>query len=99
MLKKLKEKEFPLLGRKRITFEVDHTGTSTPSKELIKTEVVKETDVKPELVSIKHIYTNFGQQKSKVIVNIYEDEKNLKFLETPKGKKEKKAKKKKKKDK
>ena len=96
MLKKLKEMEFPLLGRSRIVFEVDHAGSSTPKKETIKSEVAKETKVNPELVSIKHIYSNFGLQKAKVIAHIYKDEKTLKFLETPKGKKEKKVKKKKK---
>ena len=75
------------MGRKRILFEVEHHGTATPSKEVIKNEVIKLANSSPELVSVKHIYTNFGQQKSKVIANIYEDEKTLKFLETPKGKK------------
>ena len=99
MLKKLKEKEFPLLGRKRITYELDHTGTATPSKKVVFDEVVSEAKSKPELTSVRHIFTGFGTQKSKVIVNFYEDEKILKFLETPKGKKEKKIKEEKSKDK
>jgi len=89
MLKKLKEKEFPLLGRKRITYELEHTGTATPSKKVVFDEVVLEAKSKPELTSVRHIFTKFGTQKSKVIVNIYDDEKTLKFIETPKGKKTK----------
>src|SRR3989338_4743668 len=89
MLKKLKEKEFPLLGRTRITYELDHSGKSTPSKESVKSTVVSESKKPAELTSVRHIFTKFGTQKSKVIVHYYDDEKTLKFIETPKGKKTK----------
>lgn len=89
-MKILKEKEMPLLARKRINFEVNHAEKSTPSRESLKIEISKQLNVKPELVSIRHIYPKFGQNKSKAVVHVYEDEKTLKFLETPKGKKTKK---------
>ncbi len=84
---KFKEIEMPLLNRKRIKFELDHLGTSTPSKSFIKDEISKKYNTKPELVAIRHIYTRFGQQKARVIAHIYQDEKTLKLLEPPKGKK------------
>jgi len=86
MLKKLKEKEFPLLGRTRITYELDHSGKSTPSKESVKSTVVSESKKPAELTSVRHIFTKFGTQ------NYYNDEKTLKFLETSKGKKDSKPK-------
>jgi|SRR3989344_2326737 len=86
-LKVLKENEFPLLGRKRITIEVEHVSSATPSRAQLKEEIAKKYDAKPETVAIRHIFTKFGMNKSKVITHIYEDEKNLKFLEPPKGKK------------
>ena len=84
---KLKEIEMPLLARKRIKFDLEHPGSSTPSKQALKEEIAKKYGTKPELVAIRHIYTRFGLQKAKVIANIYEDEKTLKSLEPPKGKK------------
>lgn len=86
----LKEKAMPLLARKRINFEIDHAEKATPSRADLKVQVSQQLNVKPELVSIRHIYPKFGQNKSKVVVHVYEDEKRLKFLETPKGKKAKK---------
>ncbi len=41
-------------------------------------------------MSIRHIYSKFGVQKSKVIAHLYEDENLLKTLEPKKGKKEQK---------
>lgn len=96
-MKKLKEVKAPLLKRTRITYEIEHPNAATPKKEDIKKKVAEELNVKPELVSIRHIYSHFGSNKSKIIVHVYESEKDLKFLETPKGKKEKRVKKKKKK--
>lgn len=86
-LKKIKEHENILLQRRRLTFEIDHTGQATPSKAFLKEEIAKQTKAEPNLIAIRHIFTNFGMQKSKVIANIYEDEKILKLLEPPKGKK------------
>lgn len=77
----------PLLARKKISFEIDHIETATPSRASLKAKVAESMKVQPELVSICHIYPKFGQNTSKVIAHIYQDEKTLKFLETPKGKK------------
>ncbi len=85
----MKEKDMPLLGRKRITMEIEGSGQSTPSKNSIKEEIAKKYNIKPELVAIRHIYTHFGNSGARVIAHIYNDEKNLKFLEPEKGKKKK----------
>lgn len=86
-MKNLKETDMPLLARKRINFELENVNSTTPNKNTLKEVIAKKYDTKPELVSIKHVYTKFGLQKVKVIANIYQDEKTLKYLETPKGKK------------
>ncbi len=88
MLKKTKETDIVLLERKRVTYEVDHSGASTPSKKSLKEEIAKELKVDPNLVAIRHIYGKFGVNKSKIIAHIYKDEKMLKYLEPRKGKKE-----------
>ncbi|MBI5391651.1 hypothetical protein HZB00_01480 [Candidatus Woesearchaeota archaeon] len=86
-LKQITEIESPLLGRKRYTFEIDHPGKATPKRAEIKEEIAKKVNTTPEKVAIRHIFTQFGAEKSKIIVYIYNDEKTLKRLEPPKGKK------------
>lgn len=88
-MKKLYEREMPLLSRKRIAFEIEHAGKTTPSREQIKKEVSKSLNIKSELIAIRHIYTKFGANKIKVICHVYEDEKALQFFD-PLKKKEKK---------
>ena len=77
----LKEKEMPLLGRKRIHFELDYDKTATPKKEDIVKLISEKTKVNQELIHINHIYPKFGEHKAKVIVHIYKDIKNLNFVE------------------
>lgn len=86
-MKDIKETEMKLLGRKRIKFEIEHSGQATPQKSTIKEQIAKKYNTEPNLVSIRHVYTRFGVPKARVIAHIYKDEKTLKFLETPKGKK------------
>jgi len=91
-MKLIKEKEMPLLSRKRLTLEMEHAGSSTPKKEGVRELVAKLAKTKPELVTIRHIYTRFGIGKSKVIAHVYQNEDELKILEKKKEKKEKKKK-------
>jgi len=68
----LKEKETPLLSRKRITLEIDYDG-STPSSEQIVSELSKKASVEEKLVELRHIYNKFGKSKAKVIAHVYND--------------------------
>ncbi|HLC86077.1 MAG TPA: hypothetical protein VJG30_02235 [Candidatus Nanoarchaeia archaeon] len=86
-LKVLKETESPLLKRKRLTLEIEHVGSATPSRQSLKEDLCKQYNVLQENIAIRHIFTKFGMNKSKIIAHIYEDSNNLKFLEPPKGKK------------
>ena len=86
-IKILEEVESKLLGIKRLVLEVDHANSATPKREDIKNHIVKKYSVESNLVAVRNIFTNFGMNTSKVIVNIYNNEKDLKFLEPPKGKK------------
>ena len=83
----VKESVHPLLKRKRYTFSYAHSGQATPQKTIIKEEAAKTLGIAPELISIRHIYTSYGDTTSKVIAHVYEDAAHLKFLEPPKGKK------------
>ena len=83
----LNENYMPLLGRKRVTFEVEHLGSATPSRQSLKDELSKKYNVGHELIAIRIVSTQFGMNKSKVEVHIYDDANVLKMLEPPKGKK------------
>lgn len=75
-----KQKETPLLSRKRISALVTYEG-STPSRlELVKGLAAK-VKAKPELMVIRHIYPRFGLAKAKVIVHQYNDHKTMVLLE------------------
>lgn len=78
-----KEKETPLLSRKRITATTYVEGP-TPSRSNIMVALAKAAKAKPELVCVKHIYTHFGTNEVKIIAHIYDDRKTMETLENKK---------------
>lgn len=76
----LKERDMKLLSRKRVTIMMDSEG-STPSRQELIQKVASHFKVKENLVVIKHIYAQFGNSKTKLIVHIYSDEKKMKLFE------------------
>ena len=83
-LKIIYDKENKLLLRRRVAFEVAHEKSSTPKKEDLKKEIAKFLKTEENLIVMKHVYSKFGMGKSKIITQVYEDEKLLKILETKK---------------
>jgi len=66
----LKERDTPLLSRKRCTLDVNFKG-ATPSRKQIRDEIAKKLKADPELTVVRHIYTRHGVEKARVITNIY----------------------------
>lgn len=87
-IKLVKEITAPLLSRKALNFEIDYSGSKTPSKEDVRKTVAALQKVKEELVVVKHVYPKFGKGKAEIIVNIYNTLQDLKKYE-PKPRKEK----------
>jgi ribosomal protein S24E len=79
-LKLIKEKDFPLLSRKRYTYEMENDGP-TPSTIVLKEAVAKQLKAKSECVAIRHIYTKFGDAKIKIIAHVYDKPENLQKIE------------------
>ena len=75
-----KEKEMPLLSRKRITASITETDKTPSRKELIKV-VASNQKVKETQVIIKHIYTKFGRSEVKVIAHVYKNREDLEKFE------------------
>jgi len=92
-MKKLYEKDMPLLSRKRIVYEIDHSKKSTPKKVDLEEQISKDLNVGKDLLKIKHIYSKFGESISKVIAHVYSDAKIKTHLEDKKIKTRKKKKK------
>jgi len=86
-MKKLYERDSQLLQRKRIAFEIPHENKPTPKKEEIKKQIASELNTDENLIVIKHVYTNYGEHKSKAIVNVYKDVNILNKLDAKKLKK------------
>jgi small subunit ribosomal protein S24e len=76
----LKERETPLMSRKRYTFEIDFKG-ATPTRRQIRDAVATKVKGEPELTVIKHIYNRYGVEKAKVITHIYTDKKAMEKFE------------------
>lgn len=76
----LKEKDMKLLSRKRLTLLVENKG-ATPSRQDLVKEIAKKFKTDEELVIIKHIYQQFGKNKTKLMVHIYEDKDKMKIFE------------------
>ena len=88
----ISRKAFPLLSRERVNVETTFQNMPTPKKDDIKKALSSFLKAEENLLSIRHIYTNFGESKAKIIANIYNNAANLELLEKKKVKKEKKAK-------
>lgn len=79
-LEVLKEREMPLLSRKRVTLTVKDAMGTVSRHELVD-EIARRLNVTRNLVIIKHIYPQFGTRSAKIIANIYEDEARMSIFE------------------
>lgn len=75
-----KERDTPLLSRKRVTLNLEYEG-ATPSRLDLKKAVAKKLGSKENLTIIRHVYTRFGKQKAKIIAHVYEKEEDMKVIE------------------
>ncbi|NQU79272.1 hypothetical protein HQ545_05910 [Candidatus Woesearchaeota archaeon] len=76
----LKERDTPLLSRKRYTFEMVFSG-ATPSRLVIRDEIAKKVKSEPVLTIIKHVYNKYGSEKAKVIAHVYSKKEDMERLE------------------
>jgi ribosomal protein S24E len=76
----IKEKDMKLLSRKRVILMRDNKG-ATPSRQELIQEVASMFKVKEDLIIIKHVYSQFGENRTKIIVHIYNDKKKMGLFE------------------
>jgi ribosomal protein S24E len=76
----LKQRDYPLLKRKRVSCMCDFTG-ATPSIIQFKESLASKLKVNKELVAIRHVYQRFGKTTAKVIAHVYETKEYKESLE------------------
>ncbi|NPA85968.1 MAG: 30S ribosomal protein S24e [bacterium] len=77
----LEEKDNPLLHRKELVVEIDHTQEPTPSREEVRKRIAAMKGISEELVIVHSIKPMFGVGKSRAFVKIYESLEKLKEIE------------------
>jgi ribosomal protein S24E len=71
-LKVLEEKGNPMLKRKDLMIEVNHSGEATPKVYDMAQEIAKKFNTKLENIEIVYLFTEKGIAKSKVNARIWE---------------------------
>ncbi|MFQ5475039.1 MAG: 30S ribosomal protein S24e [Candidatus Nanoarchaeia archaeon] len=79
-LKIKKERETPLLSRKRVTAMISFKG-ATPARKELRAVVAKKLKADEKLTIIKHVYQRYGQNAAKVIAHVYSKEEDMKAVE------------------
>ena len=75
-----------MIGRYYIELEHEHVKQPTPKEVDVLKEVAGLVKSVPELVKIKHIYSGYGDGKSKIIAYVYDTEEAFKGIEVIKKK-------------
>jgi ribosomal protein S24E len=89
-LKLLKQEDKPLLSRKKVNVAATF-DSSTPSKKEVLTALSTLLKTKEELITLKHIYNEYGFRKAEIIAHVYQNEEDLKKVETINKEKNKKG--------
>lgn len=79
-LELLKQEDVPLMSRKRASLMVEFQG-ATPSRSQLRKAIAKELKAKEDLTFVRHIYQRFGSNHAKIIVHVYNNEKDAKLIE------------------
>ena len=72
------QKDNHLLNRTEVQFELDHSGTATPSRKDVVDLVATKTNRDKKFIIIKKINTVYGENISRGLAYIYNDEKSMK---------------------
>jgi ribosomal protein S24E len=76
-MKILQNIDSELLPRKELTVIIEHATKPTPSNKEVLEILSNNLKADKETIRIKHIYSTYGEGKSKVIAYIYKDKDSL----------------------
>ena len=80
-LKIISRENNQLLNREEIIVLIDHKNEVTPKRDDIKEKVSAMIGKDKNLIVVEKILTEFGKQRSKAFVNVYQNEEDMKKLE------------------
>lgn len=80
-LKVTEKTENPLLERKKIKFDAEHSNAPTPSRPEVSKELSSALGVPEELIVIEKLATPHGRQTASGIARVYESEDRLEEFE------------------
>ena len=66
-------KENPLMDRREVEATVNHENEATPSTEDVQSRLAADRGLNKDNVDVKHVYTGYGRQTSKAIIQITEE--------------------------
>lgn len=66
-------KENPLMKRREVKANVKHEKEATPSKDDVLSRITADKGLEKDNVEIKHIYTNYGDNSSLALIQVYEE--------------------------
>lgn len=84
-IKKINEKEYPLLDRKEVLVKVISPNTPTPSRNDLRKGIAKLFKSKEEMISINKVKQGFGGTEVLVTARIYSNLETLKKIELKKN--------------
>jgi small subunit ribosomal protein S24e len=80
-LKIISRENNQLLNREEIIVLIDHKNEPTPKRDDIREKISAMIGKNKNLIVVEKILTEFGKQKSKAFVNVYQNEEDMKKLE------------------
>ena len=66
-------KENPLMDRREVEATVNHESEATPSTEDVQSRLAADRGLDKDNVEVKHVYTGYGRQTSKAIIQVTEE--------------------------
>ncbi|MFC1722797.1 hypothetical protein ACFL0V_01530 [Nanoarchaeota archaeon] len=78
----LKERDTPLLSRKRYTLEIVKKDGPTPTRMEVKEMLAVKLKADKDLVVVKHVYPRYGISKTRAIVQVYEKKEDMERYES-----------------
>ncbi len=66
-------KENPLMDRREVEAKVNHENEATPSTEDVQSRLAADRGLDKDNVEVKHVYTGYGRQTSKAIIQVTEE--------------------------
>ena len=77
----INREENKLLNREEIVIDIEHKGEATPKREELKKKIAAMIGKDEKLIVVEKILSEFGKQRSKAFIHVYNSEEDMKKLE------------------